>query len=144
MMRITPLLLLLVTLPLDLLSDDAVVRRQKLSDLIAEEWKVELRFQPEMATFFGERGYDDKLSDLSVAASRAAAAQRREFLKRLDAIDTAGLSEQDHLNKELLRWNLQDALAGFEFREYELPLDQFNGYHLIPGMLVSVTPFLTR
>jgi uncharacterized protein (DUF885 family) len=144
MMPITPLLLLLATLPLNLFADDAATRRQKLNDLIAEEWKTELRLEPEIATFFGERGYDDKLSDLSVAASRAAAAERREFLKRLEAIDTAGLSEQDQLNKELLRWNLEDALAGYEFREYEMPLDQFNGYHLIPGMLVSVTPFQTR
>jgi uncharacterized protein (DUF885 family) len=143
MMRTTPLLLLLGTLSLNLPADDAAARRQKLNDLIAEEWKAELRLQPELATFFGEKGYDDKLTDLSVAASRAAAAQRREFLKRLEAIDTAGLSEQDQLNQELLRWNLDDALAGYEFREYELPLDQFNGYHLIPAMLVSVTPFLT-
>src|SRR5438045_2866813 len=89
-------------------------------------------------------GYDDKLRDLSIAASRSAAAQRREFLKRLDAIDTAGLSEQDQLNQELLRWNLEDALARYEFREYEMPLDQFNGYHLLPGILVSVTPLQTR
>ena len=25
-----------------------------------------------------------------------------------------------------------------------MPLDQFNGYHLIPAMLVGVTPFFTR
>jgi uncharacterized protein (DUF885 family) len=144
MIRTAPLLLLSLTLRLTLLADDASVRRQRLNDLIAEQWKAELRLQPEMATFLGERGYDDKLSDLSVAANRAAAAERREFLKRLDAIDTAGLSEQDQLNQELLRWNLQDALAGYEFREYELPIDQFNGYHLIPAMLVAVTPFQTR
>ncbi len=144
MIRTAPLLLLSLTLCLTLLADDASVRRQRLNDLIAEQWKAELRLQPEMATFLGERGYDDKLSDLSVAGNRAAAAQRREFLKRLDAIDTAGLSEQDQLNKELLRWNLADALAGYEFREYELPIDQFNGYHLIPAMLVAVTPFQTR
>jgi uncharacterized protein (DUF885 family) len=97
MIRFAGLLLLLVALHLNLIADDVSVRRQKLNDLIAEEWKAELRLQPEMATFFGERGYDDTLSDLSAAASRAAAAQRREFLKRLDAIDTAGLSEQDQL-----------------------------------------------
>jgi uncharacterized protein (DUF885 family) len=144
MIRTAPLLLLSLTLCLTLLADDASLRRQRLNDLIAEEWKTELRLQPELATFLGERGYDDKLSDLSVAGNRAAAAQRREFLKRLDAIDTAGLSEQDQLNKELLRWNLEDALAGYEFREYELPIDQFNGYHLLPAMLVAVTPFQTR
>ena len=143
-MRIASLLLFFGALALNLLADDASVRRQRLNDLIAEEWTAELRLQPEMATFFGERGYDDKLSNLSVAASRAAAAQRRGFLKRLDAIDAAGLSEQDQLNKELLRWNLEDALAAYEFRQYEMPLDQFSGYHLLPATLVSVTPFLTQ
>src|SRR4051794_11720202 len=129
--------LLLGALALDLLADDAPVRGQKLNALIDEEWKAELRWRPEMATLFGERGYDDQLSDLSVAANRAAADQRRAFLNRLNAIDTAGLSEQDQLNQELLRWNLEDALTHYEFREYEMPLDQFNGYHLIPGMLVA-------
>jgi uncharacterized protein (DUF885 family) len=103
MIRISWLPILLVALHLNWIADDASVGRQKLNDLIAEEWKAELRLQPEMATFFGERHYDDKLSDLSVGASRAAGAQRREFLKRLDAIDTSRLSEQDQLNKELLR-----------------------------------------
>ena len=144
MIRIFPLLLFLLTCRLNLLADDTSVRRQRLNDLLAEEWKTELRLQPETATFLGERGYDDKLSDLSVAGNRAAAAQRREFLKRLEAIDTARLSEQDQLNKELLRWNLEEALARYEFREYELPIDQFNGYHLIPAMLVALMPFQTR
>src|SRR5215467_8285171 len=144
MIRIALLVPLFGALPLNLLADDASVRHQRLNDLIVEEWKAELQLQPEMATFFGERGYDDKLSDLSVAGSSAAAVKRREFLKRLNEIDTAGLSEQDQLNQELLIWNLEDALAGYEFREYEMPLDQFNGYHLIPGMMVSFTPFLTQ
>jgi uncharacterized protein (DUF885 family) len=146
-MRTAILLLLslvLLALRLNLLAEDASVRRQRLNDLIAEAWKTELRLQPELATYLGERGYEDKLRDLSVAGNQAAAAQRREFLKRLEAIDTTGLSEQDVLNKELLRWNLEDALAGYEFREYELPINPFNGYHLIPPVLVAMTPFQTR
>jgi uncharacterized protein (DUF885 family) len=122
-------------------ADDAALRRKELNDLIAEEWKYEVVYQPEMATVIGEPGHNDKLSDLSPAANRADAGQRRRFLQRLEAIDTTGFPEQERLNKELLVRKLREDLRSYELKQYEMPIDQIFGYHLQVAQLVSVSPF---
>ena len=96
-----------------------------VDDLIAAEWQYELAYQPEAATAFGKPGHNDKLSDLSPAANRSDADERRKFLQQLEAIDSAGLSSQDQLNKELLVAELRDDLERYELKMYEMPIDQF-------------------
>ena len=43
----------------------ASAETDKLNKLIAEEWQWQLRDDPESATFLGERGQDDRLTDRS-------------------------------------------------------------------------------
>ena len=44
-------------------------------------------------------------TSLSLAASERAAAEAKTFLAQLDAIDPAGLTHQEDLSREVLRWN---------------------------------------
>src|ERR1700676_4057453 len=63
--------------------------------LFEEQYESDLRNFPERATAFGDYRYNDKLADYSLLAI----AQRNEtnavFLSRLQAIATAGFSDQD-------------------------------------------------
>lgn len=139
-MRLAPIaLIFLMTSPLF----SAEGQHKKLNDLIAEEWEFELRSQPEAATIFGDSRYNGKISDLSLTAIKANVEEMRRFLKRLEELDITGLPDQDQLNKQLLLRNLRVNLRGFDLKLYEMPIDQFNGFHLFVPQFVPSIPFNT-
>jgi uncharacterized protein (DUF885 family) len=97
--------------------------------LFDEQYESDLRFLPERATSFGDYRYNDKLDEYSLDAL----AQRHKtdvtFLERLKAIPTEGFSDQDQLSHDLLVRVLQQRIADFDFKEYEMPINQQNGIH---------------
>lgn len=116
-------------------------RRQKLKDLIAEEWEYEMRESPLSATEYGDYRYNDKLDDFSAAEQLRFGATLKRFLARLRAIDTTGFPEQEQLNKTLLARKMENDISNIELKNYEMPLDQFNGTHLGLAEMVSYSPF---
>ncbi|MCB9681904.1 MAG: DUF885 domain-containing protein [Alphaproteobacteria bacterium] len=79
-----------------------------LADLLADHWRWRLSSSPETATFLGVRGFDDAVSDPSLAALAVDQAREQAFLERVRAIDPAGLSTSD----ALFRGQLELELAG--------------------------------
>jgi uncharacterized protein (DUF885 family) len=122
-------------------AEDAAARHKRLNALIAEEWEFEMRSQPESATIFGDNRYNDQLSDYSPAAIKSTIEQTRDFRRRLVAFDTVGLPEQDQLNRDLLTRKLRLDLQWFDLKLHELPIDQFNGFHLFMPEFVPMIPF---
>ena len=94
-----------------------------------EQYESDLRNFPQRATAYGDYRYNDKLADYSLDAI----AQRNEideaFLSRLNAIPTAGFSDQDQLSHDLLVRVLEQRIADFNLKEYEMPINQVNGIH---------------
>lgn len=115
-------------------------RREALKKLIAQEWEYELHESPLEATFFGDYRYNDQVDDLSVAEVLRQDKASRDFLARLDAIDASGFPEQEQLNKALLARKLRQGIEDTELKEYEMPLDQFNGIHLTLAQIPSGVP----
>src|SRR5689334_16777086 len=105
-------------------------RRKALADVIEEQWQYNLKTSPEYASILGDKRYNDQSSDLSAAEQKREAEQNRAFLRRLEAIDTAGFDEQEKINKTLLVHNLRDSVASYEGRDYEMPVNQMGGFHL--------------
>jgi uncharacterized protein (DUF885 family) len=109
--------------------------------LFDEQYETDLRNFPERATAFGDYRYNDKLAEYSLAAI----AQRHEtdegFLKRLQAIPTDGFSDQDQLSHDLLVRVLQQRIADFDLKEYEMPINQQNGIHTSLADLPLAVPF---
>ncbi len=97
--------------------------------LFEEQYETDLRNFPERATAFGDYRYNDKLAEYSLAAI----AQRRHinvaFLQRLEAIPSTGFSDQDQLSHDLLIRVLQQRIADYDLKEYEMPINQQNGIH---------------
>jgi len=97
--------------------------------LFEEQYESDLRNAPERATSFGDYRYNDKLSEHSLDAI----AQRHkidvDFLKRLDAIPTTGFSDQDQLSHDLMVRVLQQRIADFDLKVYEMSVNQMNGIH---------------
>ncbi len=120
---------------------DLAERQQKLAKMFDEEWQYELRTSPEMATAYGDKRYNDRLSDYSAAAQQADMEQRKKFLAQFEAIEPTGLPEQDALSLKLMVRNLRQDLEEAPFKPWELPISQFGGPHTYIIDLVTLTPF---
>ena len=110
--------------------ESASARSQELSRLFADIWEDNLKHNPEYASFLGDKRYNDQLTDYSVAAVNASLERGRKFIERLSLIDTTGLSDQEQLSAELMLRSLTEGQEGARFKEWEMPVDQVNGFHL--------------
>jgi uncharacterized protein (DUF885 family) len=124
-----------------------------LNKLIDEEWQWQLRDDPESATYNGERGHDDRLTDRSVLAYQRRRAHNRETLQRVEAIDRTKLSADDQLNYDLFLLQAKMAVEGDRFPYELVPLNQMDGLYSLLGELAQKIPrdtvkdhenFLTR
>jgi uncharacterized protein (DUF885 family) len=97
--------------------------------LFDEQYESDLRNFPERATAFGDYRYNDKLADYSLAAIIQRNQTNAAFLGRLQTIPTTGFSDQDQLSHDLLVRVLQQRIADFDLKEYEMPVNQQNGIH---------------
>jgi uncharacterized protein (DUF885 family) len=100
------------------------------STLFEEYYQSELVAHPERATAYGDYRYNDRLDEYSLAAINGQQERDQGFLKRLEAIPTAGLPEQDSLSHEVLRSTLRQRIENYRFKEYEMPVNQMEGPHL--------------
>ncbi len=110
-------------------SKPAAERLAAQNALFDEQYESDLRNFPERATAFGDYRYNDKLADYSLAGIAQRDQTNRAFLARLQAIPTAGFSDQDILSHDLLIRVLQQRIADFDLKEYEMPVNQQNGIH---------------
>ena len=92
-------------------------------------YESELRNFPERATAFGDYRYNDKLDDYSLDGVLQHHKTDEAFLARIQAIPTTGFADQDQLSHDLLVRVLQQRIADFNFKEYEMPINQQNGIH---------------
>src|ERR1700736_1949958 len=92
-------------------------------------YESELRNFPERATAFGDYRYNDKLDDYSLDGIMQHHKTDESFLARIQAISTTGFADQDQLSHDLLARVLQQRITDFNFKEYEMPINQQNGIH---------------
>src|SRR5271157_951963 len=109
--------------------------------LFDEQYESDLRNFPERATAFGDYRFNDKLADYSLAAIMQRDQTNRAFLARLQAIPTTGFSDQAVLSHDLLIRVLQQRVADFDLKEYEMPVNQQNGIHTSLADLPLSVPF---
>jgi uncharacterized protein (DUF885 family) len=109
--------------------------------LFDEYYESELRSFPERATAFGDYRYNDQLADYSLAAIAMRDKSNRDYLARIEAISPAGFSDQDQLSHDLLIRVLQQRIADYDLKEYEMPINQQNGVHTALADLPLSVPF---
>ncbi|HMC72787.1 MAG TPA: DUF885 domain-containing protein [Terriglobales bacterium] len=111
------------------------------SALFDEQYESDLRNFPERATSFGDYRYNDKLGDRSLAGIIERNKTDEGFLARLQAISTSGFSDQDQLSHDLLIRVLEQRIADFNLKEYEMPINQQYGVHTALADLPLAVPF---
>ena len=95
--------------------------------LLDETWDWQLAENPVRASRLGDRRFNDRWTDLSLAAIERRFEQQKTFLRRLRAIDSSLLSEKDALNYELFRRQLEDSIDGQQFNTHLMPMSQRGG-----------------
>ncbi|HEX7957132.1 MAG TPA: DUF885 domain-containing protein, partial [Pyrinomonadaceae bacterium] len=98
-----------------------------LRQLFEEEWEWAMREFPTFASNLGDRRYNDRLTDVSLAAAARRNEHRRQTLARLLQIDRARLPAPDRLNYDLFRKDLENDIEEFKLRLYLLPVNQGGG-----------------
>ncbi len=124
-------------------TQDLESRRKALNDLLADQWEYTLRTNPVFASIIGDKRYNDKLDDGSEAAVLKDLEETRKYVARFQAIDTTGFPEQEALNKTLMVRGLQEQLDTAKFKEWEMPVNQFNGLHIQAPQIVTLLSFET-
>jgi uncharacterized protein (DUF885 family) len=118
-------------------------RTATLNKIFDDYWQDTMKHQPEFASSLGDKRYNDQLSDYSVRAINDGYAREQGFIARLAEVDTAGLPVQVKLSADLLLRSLIEDLDSSKFKEWEMPVNQFNGIHTSMPMLVAQLPFDT-
>jgi len=116
-------------------------RRQQLKSLIDEQWEYVLRTNPEYASILGDKRYNDQVRDNSLEGIRKDNAENEKFVRRFEAIDTTGFSDQEKIDKALMLHNLRDNIENYAFHEYEMPVNQMGGIHLFAAQFPSLLSF---
>ena len=97
--------------------------------IFEEQYESDLHNFPERATAYGDYRYNDKLAEYSLAAIVQHDKTNRDLLARVEAIPSTDFAEQDQLSRDLLIRVLEQRIADFDLKEYEMPINQQNGVH---------------
>jgi uncharacterized protein (DUF885 family) len=111
-----------------------------LNHLFADEWERGLVESPENASANGDRRFNDRWSDNSMAAIARREAEDRAALAKLHTIDRATLTPADQLNYDTFEWELQRSVERQKFHEYLQPVGHQGGVQTADG-LAEVLPF---
>jgi uncharacterized protein (DUF885 family) len=117
---------------------DRVAAQNALFD---EQYESDLRNFPERATAYGDYRYNDQLADYSLDAIVRRHKTNEIFLIQLQGIPTTGFTGQDQLSHDLMVRVLQQRIADFNLKEYEMPINQQNGIHTSLADLPLSVPF---
>lgn len=119
----------------------------EFSAMLADYHEEQLRLNPLEATFMGDNRYNDQFPNfLADAYKEKARAFFTKYRDRLDQFDRSTLNPTERVSYDVLRWECDITLEGMDFATTLLPLDQFNGPHLVVGQLASgqsAQPFAT-
>jgi uncharacterized protein (DUF885 family) len=109
--------------------------------LFDESWQTTLKLSPLLATNVGDYRYNDQLGDYSLASIEHHHELDEAWLARIQAISPDGFPEQDHLSHDLFLRNLQQRLADYDLKEYEMPINSQGGIHTSLADLPLSVPF---
>ncbi len=99
------------------------------SALFKEHLDDDMRASPESETARGNYRDNAMLDDYSLAADMKQNAVDRAYRAKLEAISTEGFPEQDRISHDLLLHVLDNRIADYALKNYEMPISQMRGIH---------------
>ena len=107
--------------------------------LLAAEWEYTLREAPTFASHLGDKRYNDRWPDVSLAAIDRRHGHQQDVLAQLDKIDPQQLSPADRLNYQLYRKELElcqvksERLTGIKRHGLEWRRSNYSEVHHVSG-----------
>lgn len=98
-----------------------------LHDLFGTEWDYDMQQHPEEASTQGDRRWNDRWTDESLAAHAQRHQHYQEVIARLARINRSTLSAGDQINYDLFQKRYADRVEGYKFHWFLLPLNQRDG-----------------
>ena len=97
-----------------------------LHEALESYFALQLERHPLRATFIGDHRFDDRLA-ITIAPDHIAEslAIERSYLDRVEAINLASLDDADRLSREIFLRERRHALAGADFPDHLMPVNQF-------------------
>ena len=96
-----------------------------------------LERQPTVATFIGDRRYDDRLPDLGPGGRDAERAALEQLRREIAAIDRNLLDAEDAITHHMLELATEFGLAGLRHELYQLAVDHMQGPQVSLAMLLN-------
>jgi uncharacterized protein (DUF885 family) len=118
-------------------------RLEQQNALFDEQFESDLQSHPELATAYGDYRYNERMNDYSLAEVDRQHQRDVDFLTRLKAIPTNGFPEQDALSHQVMQRMLEQRIANYGFKEYEMPVNQMDGPQVHLADLPLAVPFDT-
>ncbi len=100
---------------------------EKLHALFARDWEWTLESYPTFASFLGDKRYNTRWEDRSLAAISARNRRSVDTLAQLRKIDRTKLSVADRVNYDLFEKSFESSIENFNTRLYLLPISQRGG-----------------
>jgi uncharacterized protein (DUF885 family) len=100
---------------------------RKLHALFDAQWDHEMQLFPTWASSLGDRRWNDRWSEVGVAAAEKEHRHQQELLQQLDRIKRPALPPAEQLNYDLFRNRYQRSVEGFQFGLHLIAIDQRGG-----------------
>jgi uncharacterized protein (DUF885 family) len=97
--------------------------------LFEEFYQTGLKNSPERATSYGDYRYNSLLDQYSLDEIARQHTEAENFLKRLQAIPTDGMSDKDILSHRIMERQIQREDVNYSLKNHEMPVNQQNGVH---------------
>jgi uncharacterized protein (DUF885 family) len=110
--------------------EDLERRRRELHTALQEHWDWTLQNCPELASYLGDRRWNDRLTDFSFDAIQRRLNETRVWLRTFEAIDVRGFPEQELLNARLIIEELANDVEDARWEGWLMPVNQMDGIHL--------------
>jgi uncharacterized protein (DUF885 family) len=107
-------------------AEDAAITK-RFHALLDAEWEYTLREEPTFASHLGDKRYNDRWPDVSLAAVARRHEHKKDLLGQLDKIDSSQLSALDRLNYQLFRKELTQNIELMPFRPQLMAINQRGG-----------------
>jgi uncharacterized protein (DUF885 family) len=115
-----------------------------LHALFDAEWEYTMRDNPAYASALGDKRYNDRWEDVSLANIDKQHQHTLDVQKRLAAIDRSKLSKTDQINYDMFKRDVDNALDDYRFKTYLLPLNQRDGIQSLDGFTRNLTFTTTK
>lgn len=122
-MRLPLFLLALLLTPIGLHADEAA----KLRAALETEWDKTMEDSPTWASQLGDRRWNDRWPDVSVAAQDRRESETRAWLAKLATFDRAALPREEQVNLDLAQYEAGLDLESLRYRAWLAPIDQMGG-----------------